>query len=303
MMQNLQLKRYLEDFQGNLKVVRERLDLSVNQMCEYLDVTRQTINNFESQKNALSLSSALAISAVFDFATKANSDLRGLVLSSFLIGEEDMFKKLIYNPEDKRKWAADKSLVDSWMDSFLTASENTVLDAVTIKNTCQAMGTMFFFWDILQISAYGFRHFWEDIAGECQKTFDMAVWFHEYSNIEKSIQMNNLKVKDIVRTMKNTPIIQPTIWGREYKSQVFIEALVEYARDNKLRNGQCAVVTNDFALHIELHARGFHSFLLNRDGSLFDVKDYIRQIERNIKEGLYINKEDGISGYMSAWFK
>ncbi|MDE6003808.1 MAG: helix-turn-helix domain-containing protein [Oscillospiraceae bacterium] len=57
----------------NLKQVRNIADISVKELSEYLGLSRQTINNFESGRVVLMYSHVIAILAILDYKLKTNS--------------------------------------------------------------------------------------------------------------------------------------------------------------------------------------------------------------------------------------
>ncbi|MEG2246547.1 MAG: helix-turn-helix domain-containing protein [Romboutsia sp.] len=65
----------ITNMQASLKFIRPLLELSVQEMAELMGVTRQTINNLESNKSTMSVTQYIAICAVIDNRSKGNCEV------------------------------------------------------------------------------------------------------------------------------------------------------------------------------------------------------------------------------------
>ncbi|MDR2751236.1 MAG: hypothetical protein LBC41_11295 [Clostridiales bacterium] len=87
-MDEIALQFYLDDFRSRINGARQRLGVSTEQMCQALDITRQTLSNFENERGVFKLVNALAISTLFDFVTSVSGMPAGS-LSEFAIAQLD----------------------------------------------------------------------------------------------------------------------------------------------------------------------------------------------------------------------
>ena len=109
-------KPIMEEFQRNLKQIRQMMDLSTQELADLIGVTRQTINNLESGKSALSETNVIALLAVID---------RRLFNDSY---EFHKIKKILgldkYTNPQQPLWSV--SLLDIWFQiSGLTYKDYT----------------------------------------------------------------------------------------------------------------------------------------------------------------------------------
>ncbi len=65
----------IENFQTSMKAIRLLMGYSINELAEYVGVTRQTINNLESGKSKMSVMQFLSIAAVVDNYIAANGNM------------------------------------------------------------------------------------------------------------------------------------------------------------------------------------------------------------------------------------
>lgn len=65
----------ISNMQSSIKFIRPLLGLSVQEMAELMGVTRQTINNLESNKSSMSVTQYIAICAVIDNKCKDNYEV------------------------------------------------------------------------------------------------------------------------------------------------------------------------------------------------------------------------------------
>ena len=68
-------QQMIENFQSSMRAVRLLMGYSVNELAEYVNVTRQTINNLETGKSKMSAMQFLALAAVVDNYTQSNGEL------------------------------------------------------------------------------------------------------------------------------------------------------------------------------------------------------------------------------------
>ena len=72
-MDDLALQYYLEDFRKQIHELRVFFSSSVEQVCNSLNITRQSLSNFENGRGTFKLVNALALSSFFDYMMlKAN---------------------------------------------------------------------------------------------------------------------------------------------------------------------------------------------------------------------------------------
>lgn len=78
-MDDLALRYYLEDFRKQIHELRAFFSSSVEQVCDSLNITRQSLSNFENGRGTFKLVNALALSSFFDYMmVKANVDITAL---------------------------------------------------------------------------------------------------------------------------------------------------------------------------------------------------------------------------------
>lgn len=78
-MDDLALRYYLEDFRKQIHELRAFFSSSVEQVCNSLNITRQSLSNFENGRGTFKLVNALALSSFFDYMiVKANVDITAL---------------------------------------------------------------------------------------------------------------------------------------------------------------------------------------------------------------------------------
>jgi DNA-binding XRE family transcriptional regulator len=82
------LQFYLDDFRKSICSVRQKLGIAVEQMCSALEITRQSLSNFESERGAFKLVNALAISTVFDYFM-SESKTSAEILNDFAVSRVD----------------------------------------------------------------------------------------------------------------------------------------------------------------------------------------------------------------------
>lgn len=74
--------------QKSLKLIRQALELGVQEFADYIGVTRQTINNLETQKTQMSVTQFVAICAVIDYFLKKKPKLKQIVYPLLQTNEE-----------------------------------------------------------------------------------------------------------------------------------------------------------------------------------------------------------------------
>ncbi len=93
--------------QSSLRVIRTILDISGQELAEYIGVTRQTINNFENERREMNIPHFLAICGLIDEMCIHNEDLKETILS-------------VINPRlsGEHKLDIEYSLLSHWFSTF-----------------------------------------------------------------------------------------------------------------------------------------------------------------------------------------
>lgn len=79
LLDDLALQYYLEDFRKQIHELRVFFSSSVEQVCNSLNITRQSLSNFENGRGTFKLVNALALSSFFDYMMlKANVGITAL---------------------------------------------------------------------------------------------------------------------------------------------------------------------------------------------------------------------------------
>ncbi|MDR1540114.1 MAG: helix-turn-helix transcriptional regulator [Clostridiales bacterium] len=291
-MYNESLGVCLEDFQDNLKQARELLELSINQLSEYMDVTRQTISNLEGKKNPLSLTSALAFSSVFDFSSE---NKRSALMSLFLIAEEDVFRKMTFN-SSKGAWSPPSNLVEAWMTSFYNDDEAISFKKSKVGEPEKMLKSESVFWDITQIPNKGFRIL-------CQRVVERGAFINIWHNDQKSIQMllsaNSPTMIDVITTIRRSENLVPRVWGGKSEADSIVDAIYEEISGSQAKT---TFITNNFKSILEGHYKGFKVYCLNRDGTLISASPYMSFISNNVKEKVFEKGQGELGEYVSELF-
>ena len=103
--------RMIETMQTSLKQIRQVLGFGVQEFGDLIGLTRQTINNLETQKNKMSPTQYIAICAVIDNCIKNKPELL-TVLTTILRSAEDDNRSSLFESLDKG------SLLKKWFQCF-----------------------------------------------------------------------------------------------------------------------------------------------------------------------------------------
>ena len=109
----LNRENMISTMQNNLKIIRQVCGWSTQELGEYMGLTRQSINNIESKKTAMSATQYVALCAVIDRRLKDNPELIDVV--SALLSENDKYTKYKRNNEGIEK---NISFLEKWFLSF-----------------------------------------------------------------------------------------------------------------------------------------------------------------------------------------
>ena len=97
----------LQGIQASLRLVRLHLDISGQEMADYIGVTRQTINNFEKGHREMGVPYFLALCGLLDELCQMDPDVKeqlALIIRSKLAHKE--------------RFSGDKSLLSQWFSTF-----------------------------------------------------------------------------------------------------------------------------------------------------------------------------------------
>ena len=135
----------IETMQKSLKQIRQTLGIKVQDFGEYLGVSRQSINNLETQKNYMSVSQYLAVASLLDFKFKENPDCYGWVISILKNNDTSKTRSTFNNIEMDsltRKWflcfpgnepefaGADETFSDSELEKLVSIYRVMVDDSI-----------------------------------------------------------------------------------------------------------------------------------------------------------------------------
>ena len=132
-MDDLALQYYLEDFRKQIHELRVFFSSSVEQVCNSLNITRQSLSNFENGRGTFKLVNALALSSFFDYMmVKANVDIT--TLPQLAITRVDYTDYLLCGPSDDEPPPL-TSLCYAWQrkqDQYASSAlSNLLLDDLT----------------------------------------------------------------------------------------------------------------------------------------------------------------------------
>lgn len=130
--------RMIETMQASLKQIRQVLGFGVQEFGDLIGLTRQTINNLETQKNKMSPSQYVAICAVIDNCTKNKPELL-TVLTTILRSAENDGKSSVFEALDKG------SLLKKWFQCFpdeskmlgLSMANASIIEDTDIENIAE----------------------------------------------------------------------------------------------------------------------------------------------------------------------
>ena len=88
-------QRMVDAMQASLKQIRQVLGFGVQEFGDLIGLTRQTINNLETQKNKMSLTQYIAVCAVIDNYVKDKPEL--LPILSTILCQMEMRAQAMYS--------------------------------------------------------------------------------------------------------------------------------------------------------------------------------------------------------------
>lgn len=104
-------EKMITTMQASLKQIRQVLGFGVQEFSELIGLSRQTINNLETQKNKMSSTQYIAICAVIDYYIKDKPELLKVILSILSSNKDDSINDRLENCENK-------SFLRDWFSSF-----------------------------------------------------------------------------------------------------------------------------------------------------------------------------------------
>ena len=104
-------EKMITTMQTSLKQIRQVLGFGVQEFSELIGLSRQTINNLETQKNKMSSTQYIAICAVIDYYIKDKPELLKVILSILSSNKDDSINDRLENCENK-------SFLRDWFSSF-----------------------------------------------------------------------------------------------------------------------------------------------------------------------------------------
>lgn len=104
-------EKMITTMQTSLKQIRQVLGFGVQEFSELIGLSRQTINNLETQKNKMSSTQYIAICAVIDYYIKNKPELLKVILSILSSNKDDSINDRLENCENK-------SFLRDWFSSF-----------------------------------------------------------------------------------------------------------------------------------------------------------------------------------------
>lgn len=134
-------EKMIEIMQISLKPIRQVLGLGVQELADLIGLTRQTINNLETQKSKMSSIQYIAICAVIDNYLKDNPELLPIIstiLCSKGNGDDSNIFEVIENGSFLKKWFLcfpDESKMLGFYSDTVSVIENE--DFCNIANSCR----------------------------------------------------------------------------------------------------------------------------------------------------------------------
>ena len=108
----------IQTMQASLKQIRQVLGFGVQEFGDLIGLTRQSINNLETQKSKMSATQYVAISAVIDYCVKGRPELRP-ILSTILCSNDPQAENSVFASIEN------DSMIKKWFSCF--SDESTII--------------------------------------------------------------------------------------------------------------------------------------------------------------------------------
>ena len=130
--------RMIETMQSSLRQIRQMLGFGVQEFGDLIGLTRQTINNLETQKNKMSPTQYVSICAVIDNCIKNKPELL-TVLTTILRSAEDDDRSSVFEALDNG------SLLKKWFQCFpdeskmlgLSMAKSSIIEGTDVENIAE----------------------------------------------------------------------------------------------------------------------------------------------------------------------
>jgi len=271
---DLALRYYLDDFRNHISDVRTQLALSTAEMCERLNITRQTLSNYETERGNFSLVNALAVSAVFDFLISQNPNFKMNSIYTFEILRVDVVDYVISCDD----YPSIDSLTYAWQRKLATRSQ-IHLDNLYIG---ESLFKYKLFLDLLSYDddeQFGkLERFFYRIIEMRPSGANLDLYIHK-EDLDREQRLSNkrvIKLLGLLKKAKENGVI--TLFPLDETHLSFGDTVQVHVRGHNYMPGQCAVLSaNATTLNNEVN---LIPILLSIDGTPLSLENELDALKR-----------------------
>ena len=256
---------YIANFQERIAEALKLCALSIDKFVERLDISRQTLNNWEAFRGKFTLINALAVSIWFDAITESDPDKRAELISWYSVSKNTMFQSAIGQPNPK-------SLVEAWTKKWVLPDEKNKHSKIFINEHRFTEYKILF--DIYSLSPAPMELFLKQL----RKTEPLILWL--WSKDIERLKTDGNKLNSAAQMLKILELEKDKLLLKKWDmdsgdgSQINdTNDIVEALKINKSAKKNM-LFTSDYSKTVQALTEGMDVGFLDSDGSLIDIKSF-----------------------------